>query len=219
MPFQESPILLQVEHSLSNGHNERSNPMKRVLIIMAVFFPLLAGCVSKSEYTKVQEQLSELQAAATSTSGDKSELKIQLESVSGELQVIQTELETTQRENEVALQQAETDKINSIIEIEEKYQCPDYPISVDYKNNYSVGQSLISYVEKSKVLDEPISANYWKAFWTGEKHSLHTVEVYSSNDNMTYLWEFVVYFRGEASGEHPNGVFWTGRGCWLDYQE
>ncbi len=102
--------------------------MKRVLIIMAVFFPLLAGCVSKSEYTKVQEQLSELQAAATSTSGDKSELKIQLESVSGELQVIQTELETTQRENEVALQQAETDKINSIIEIEEKYQCPDYPM-------------------------------------------------------------------------------------------
>lgn len=193
--------------------------MKRVIIIMAVILPLLAGCVSKSEYTKIREQLSELQVIATSTSGDKAELEMQVESASNELQAIQTELETTQRENEVALQQAETDKTNAIKEIEGKYQCPDYPISVDYKNNYTVGQSLISYVEKSKSLDEPISANYWKAFWTGEKHSLHTVEVYSPNDNMTYLWEFVVYFRGELSGKHPNGIFWTGHGCWLDYQE
>ncbi len=51
--------------------------------------------------------------------------------------------------------------------------------------------------------------------YAGSKYSIHTVEVFSAKENMTYMWKFTAYFRGESYGDHVNGIFYNDNQCWL----
>jgi hypothetical protein len=86
--------------------------------------------------------------------------------------------------------------------LKQKYMCKDTLNNVDFSSNKTVNTALTSYVNRTKSLDLPVSANYWNLIWTGSKYSTHTVEVYSAKENMTYLWKFTVYYRGESYGDH-----------------
>jgi hypothetical protein len=86
---------------------------------------------------------------------------------------------------------------------------------VNFSTNKSVNDALVDWVENNTTITEPVSAHYWNIIWTGDKYSIHTIEVYSAKNNVNYVWTFTAYFRGEADGEHANGIFYNDDQCWL----
>lgn len=98
--------------------------------------------------------------------------------------------------------------------------CDKTLIDIDFTDNKSVNNELVKFVNRDKSsISEPVSAHYWSLLWTGEKYSIHTVEVYSAKDRTTYVWKFTAYFHGEAYGIHKNGVFWNDEQCWIYLEE
>lgn len=111
------------------------------------------------------------------------------------------------------------EKNNEVAAMENRFMCAESPIIVSYRDNASVNNSLKVFVENTKSIDEPITASYWNAIWTGDNYSIHTIEVESEKDQTNYLWKFTAYFDGESYGQHVNGVFWNDQQCWLDIQD
>lgn len=101
-------------------------------------------------------------------------------------------------------------------EFEERFMCSAANFSPDYETNHSVSETLLEYVSDINSQSVAVSANYWKIFWTGTKFSHHTVEAFDRSANRVYLWDFIVFYEGESSGEHVNGIFWADQQCWLD---
>jgi hypothetical protein len=103
--------------------------------------------------------------------------------------------------------------------LEKELMCDEAPINVDYASNKTVSDSLVKFVNGWKSAEEPISSHHWSLIWTGNKYSIHTVEVHSEKDNINYIWTFIAYFQGEGNGLHSDGIFWADHQCWLDFKK
>ena len=104
---------------------------------------------------------------------------------------------------------------SDVSSLNQKFMCEDTLTDVDFTSLDLVNKALGKYVEDTKNMTEPVSARYYNQIWTGQKYSIHTVEVHTEKDRMTYLWKFTVYFRGENFGLHENGIFYNDQQCWL----
>lgn len=160
--------------------------------------------------------------------GEIDDLKEEMEQLSQEKSVLIEEV--TELEKEVSTLSEENSKLSGDLKeksdrvsalagenrlLESKFMCERTLSNVDFSNNESVNKSLKKYVEDTKNLEEPITASYWNLIWTGDKYSIHTVEVHSEKDRTNYIWKFTVYFRGEAYGDHENGIFYNDHQCWM----
>lgn len=145
---------------------------------------------------------------------EKTELTTQNEKQAEELVELSNQLSTLTPQ-----MKAKNDELrkvrNEVISMKKKFMCDTTMAKPDFSSNDSVSKALAKYVERTKGIDEPVTAHYWNQVWTGEKYSIHTVEVYSKNDRINYVWKFTVYYRGEAYGDHENGVFYNDQQCWL----
>lgn len=134
-------------------------------------------------------------------------LSVQVETLTAENKALKTDINT--KKGQISELQAKQRSM------EQKFMCDKTIGSINFSDNKSVNDALVKYVNQTKGISEPISAHYWKIIWTGEKYSTHTIEVHSEKDRTNYIWTFTAYFRGEAYGEHENGVFYNDEQCWI----
>lgn len=194
--------------------------MKKLLALVVLVI-LLSACgpaITQEDHDAVVEQASALEAALVNSQTGLDQVTNRLHLIESELSVSTVSLSELQSQyNDLDAEYRDLNKTIKDLKREHDIAISEYfcseKIRVDFTSNYTVGRSLIEFV--ADRAEDPVSGNWWKIFWTGDKHSLHTVEAWSKEDRVNYVWEFIVYFRGEFYGEHPNGVFWTGAGCWL----
>ncbi len=203
--------------------------IRRIGIVILLLMALSLGALAGWEYFQLNLANSELAAAraellAVSTEADNLEV---LNSLSKD---VIDQLEQNQADNKEVIEglSSEVDSLRGSIEarentneramreLEEQFMCSGANISPDYETNHSVSETLLDYVSDVNSQSVAVSANYWKVFWTGAKFSHHTVEAFDRSANWVYLWDFIVFFDGESSGEHVNGIFWADQQCWLD---
>lgn len=162
------------------------------------------------EITNLEERIRELDISVTTLTAKNEELSNDKATLEAKVSSLETSYDLLQGQYTTA---------SGIVKELDGLFCDTQLNDVDFSNNESVNESLVSYVERTKSTAEPISAHYFNLIWTGEKHSIHTIEVYSQADNMNYLWKFIVYFRGEAYGRHENGIFNSDDMCWLYFHQ
>lgn len=159
---------------------------------------------------------------------EKQTLTTNLTTLDSQLAALEEEKTNLLNENNLLLEESEalkesvkqkTTQISKLTRektaITDKFMCDRTISNVDFSTNKSVSDSLVDYVMDTKSGSEPVSANYWNTVWTGEKYSIHTVAVFSAKDNTNYIWKFTAYFKGEAYGDHVNGIFYNDQQCWL----
>ncbi|MHB8088736.1 MAG: hypothetical protein ACYDH2_10885 [Anaerolineaceae bacterium] len=170
---------------------------------------------------KAETKNSQLTNDLASVTSEKDSLAQENDAADAQLTTLTAQLTTLTGEN--ATLNGDLDKIKDQISdlqatqrsMEKKFMCSKTISSIDFTGNKSVNDALSKYVNQTKSITEPITANYWNIIWTGEKYSTHTIEAHSEKDRTNYLWTFTAYFRGEAYGDHENGVFYNDRQCWI----
>ncbi len=154
----------------------------------------------QTEIDKFANEKTVLVADTEKLTQEATELEAQIEKMSADIKTKTSRVSALTREKSA---------------LEKKFMCSRTLSNVDFSSNESVNKSLKKYVENTKNRSEAVSASYWNLIWTGEKYSTHTVEVNSEADNINYIWKFTVYFRGEAYGDHENGIFYNDEQCWM----
>lgn len=203
--------------------------IRRIGIVILLLIVLSLGALAGWEYFRLNLANSELAAAraellAVSTEADNLEV---LNSLSKD---VIDQLEQNQADNKEMIEglSSEVDSLRgsmearentherTIRELEERFICANVNLSPDYETNHSISETLLDFVSDINSQSVAVSSNYWKVFWTGAKFSHHTVEAFDRSANYVYLWNFIVFFDGEGSGDHANGIFWADQQCWLD---
>lgn len=199
---------------------------KTITVIIIAIFIALAGetvylfsqmnILSKSqiETAKLSTEISTISSEKESLHKENGEMTTQLATLSAQIDTLTSEkiaLETDVKSKKAQISEMQTKQRTT----EKKFMCNSTISNISFSNNKSVNDALVKYVNRTKSISEPISAHYWKIIWTGENYSTHTIEVHSEKDHMNYIWTFTAYFRGEAYGDHENGVFYNDEQCWL----
>lgn len=194
-------------------------------IIIAIFIALAGETVflfsQMNKLTKSQVETEKLSNEIGTISSEKESLLKENDEKTTQLATSSAQIETLTSEK-TALETDVKSKRAQISELQAKqramvqtFMCDKTISSINFSDNKSVNDALVKYVNQIKGISEPISAHYWKIIWTGEKYSTHTIEVHSEKDRMNYIWTFTAYFRGEAYGDHENGVFYNDEQCWI----
>lgn len=169
----------------------------------------------EGEIDNQSEEIDQLETSIDTLESEINTLNMDIESLNGEIETLNDEVDDLKHDKGML-------KVNyegKLDELEEKIMCAEAPINVNYKDNKSVNDSLVNFVERIKNREEPISSHRWSIFWTKSKYSLHTIEVHSEKDSMNYVWKFIAYFDGEGHGRHVNGIFWADYQCWLNFNK
>ena len=162
----------------------------------------------------LEQNLTESENKNETLNGDNAKANKEIEELTIEKnQQIATNADLEKKLEEKIAYSTELLKQNSTLE--KKFLCEKSLSGVDFTDNETVNQSLKKYVRDTKNRSEPVSASYWSLIWTGDKYSIHTVEAYSEEENMNYIWKFTVYFNGESYGDHKDGIFYNDGQCWL----
>lgn len=173
------------------------------------------------ESENLKDQLSTTETELVSLKSDHEKLKSDHSTLLKDFSITSEKLSALETENDELqsrkdeFQQKLNESRTQNNELEKLFMCDEAPISVDFKDNASVSRSLTRFVEGWKAATEPVSSHHWNIVWSTEKYSIHTVQVYSERDNITYIWKFTAYFDRENNGLHKNGIFWNDRQCWL----
>lgn len=193
------------------------------LISETVFLIILVKNRNELVVNMFNEQMKNVKLTndITNITAEKDDLVKEKGGLDDQILSLKSQLAAITEENDSLIDSNElkAERIDSLLDekeaINSKFMCAKTLKTVDFSNNKSVSDDLVKYVTQAKSTQEPVTAAFWNTVWTGEKYSIHTIEVESEKDNATYVWKFTVYYRGESYGDHENGVFYNDDQCWL----
>jgi hypothetical protein len=201
-----------------------------IALTEAVFLFLSFGKETQSRVLldSVNNKLSEATTKNTELEGVKSDLQYSNGQCSQEIDSLTSEkaqLITTSDELTVkfdSLEKENKTNLDSIVSLKkenkaltDRFMCKDQIKGVTFIDNKMVNTLLVKYVEDTSNLKLPVTSHSWNIVWSDSKYSIHTIGILSTKDNINYIWKFTVYFKGEAYGEHANGIFYNDQQCWL----